>query len=80
MDYKISVNGTTSQPSSDYADISARWSRIAGTLEGRGGHAVLYRRDSYHLDILPGLAYLDGWIITKTSALSPWEIAAEINQ
>ena len=77
--YKISVNGTESDESDDYDSISDRWSNLANVLEGRGGHAVLYRRSVHDKSILRLLADSSRWIVIDDLAISPYEVFAEIN-
>jgi len=77
--YKISVNGTESDESDDYDSISERWSNLANVLEGRGGHAVLYRRSVHDKSILRLLADSSQWIVIDDLAISPYEVFAEIN-
>jgi len=76
--YKIAVNGTESEESNDYDSISNRWSNIAGILEGRGGHAVLYRRSVHDKSILRLLADPSQWLVVDNIAISPYEVFAEI--
>ena len=77
--YKISVNGTESDESDDYDSISERWSNLANVLEGRGGHAVLYRRSVHDKSILRLLADSSLWMVVDDLAISPYEVFAEIN-
>lgn len=77
--YKITVNGTESDETQDYDDISTRWSNIAGILEGRGGHAVLSSRSVHGLDIMPLLSNPENWIIVDNVAISPWNVIAKID-
>ena len=77
--YKINVNGTESEESDDYDSISTRWSHIADVLEGRGGHAILYKRSAHDISILELLASHNDWTIIGDIAISPWEVFAELN-
>ena len=76
--YKIAVNGTESEESNDYDSVSDRWSNIANVLEGRGGHAVLYRRSVHGKSILGLLADPSKWLVVGNIAISPYEVFAEI--
>lgn len=75
--WKILYNGTESAIADIYP--GDRWTRIADTLDGRGGHAVLYGRTINEADILGMLADTTGWIRLGDRAISPWQILSEIN-
>jgi len=76
--YKISVNGTESDETNNYNDIAARWKNIADTLEGRGGHAVLYRRSVHNKSIMELLTDPSRWLVIGDKAFGPHEIFAEL--
>ena len=77
--YKLNVNGTESDETRDYQSVSDRWSKIADTLEGRGGNAKWMRRAICSNDIIRLLTRPEKWMVIGENAIGPWEIFAELN-
>lgn len=76
--YRMRVNDTWSEITSDYTSISERWELCGEIAESRGGiDAVLERRDVFEA-AYPSLWHCDGFIILGDKAVGQWEIIAEM--
>lgn len=82
--YRITVNGSQSDITNDYASITERWSRIAERLEARGGVAVLETRLVTDRDIMALVVDPRGYIQVNDEngnpiTVCPWHDLANLD-